>query len=69
MKRKKKSTDYQEYDFGDSVEQLNVSSTTDCTGVMWRTAQDEDELDSYRDVYDFEPPREIPDGVRPKKKM
>ena len=68
MRKKKKKIDYDEYDFGDSVEQLNASSTTDCTGVMWRAAQDEDELDSYRDVYDFEPPREIPDGKGWRKK-
>ena len=68
MRKKKKKIDYDEYDFGDSVDQLNASSTTDCTGVMWRAAQDEDELDSYRDGYDFEPPREIPDGKRRRKK-
>lgn len=65
MRKKKRQIDYQEYDFGDSVEQLNASSTTDCTGVMWRAAKDEEEMESYRDIYDFEPPREmVGDGRR-----
>ena len=40
----------------------------DYTFLLQRVQQDEDELDSYRDVYDFEPPREIPDGKRRWKK-
>lgn len=65
MRKKKRKIDYQEYDFGDSVEHLNASSSTDCTGVMWRAAKDEEEMESYRDIYDFEPPREmVGDGKR-----
>lgn len=68
MRKKKKKLDYQEYDFGDTVEQLNASSTTDCTGVMWRAAKDGEEMESYRDIYDFEPPREIPNGKKRRRK-
>lgn len=57
MEKKQGKINYREYDFGDTVENLNAGSTTDCTGVMWRTAKNEAELESYRDVYDFEPPK------------
>ena len=59
MKKKKKQIDYHKYEFGDQVENLNSCSTTDATGVMWRAAQDEEEMESYRDIYDFEPPRTL----------
>ncbi|MDY3908855.1 MAG: hypothetical protein SOZ48_03880 [Eubacterium sp.] len=54
---KGKKTDYHEYEFGEKIDNLNACSTTDCTGVMWRTPKDEEEWESYRDVYDFEPPK------------
>lgn len=56
MEREKKR-EYHEFEFGEQIENLNACSTTDCTGVMWRAPKNEAEWDSYKDVYDFEPPK------------
>ncbi|MCH5266419.1 MAG: hypothetical protein J1F02_11000 [Lachnospiraceae bacterium] len=55
MSDKEKKIDYHEFDFGEQIENLNACSTTDCTGLIWRAPKDEDEVESYRNVYDFEP--------------
>ncbi len=57
MRKRKKKIDYHEYDFDDDLDYLNANSTMDETGVMWRAAEDKEEMESYRDIYDFEPPR------------
>jgi len=56
MKEKEKKIDYHEYEFGDQVENLNACSNTDCTGVVYRAPASDEELEAYREVYDFEPP-------------
>lgn len=33
---------------------MNVSSATECTGLMYRPPQSQDELDSYQELYDLE---------------
>lgn len=53
---KKKKMDYHEYEFGEGVDNLNSCSTTDCTGILYRTPQNEAERESYQAVYDYEPP-------------
>lgn len=55
--KKEKKIDYHEYEFGEQIDNLNACSTTDCTGVMWRAPQNDDERESYKNVYDFEPPK------------
>ncbi|MCI8626635.1 MAG: hypothetical protein HFI40_10200 [Lachnospiraceae bacterium] len=45
-----------------SLDDMNVSSATECTGLMYRPPLDEDELDSYKDLYDLEY-SDIDDGV------
>ncbi len=55
-KEKEKKIDYHEFEFGERIDNLNACSTTDCTGVMWRAPKSDAEKDSYRDIYDFEPP-------------
>ncbi len=54
---KEKKTNYHEYEFGEQIDNLNACSTTDCTGLMWRTPKNEDEIESYEEIYDFEPPK------------
>lgn len=56
MDDKEKKIDYHEYEFGEGIDNLNSCSTTDCTGLIWRAPQNDEELEAYRDVYDFEPP-------------
>ena len=56
MDEKEKKTEYHEFEFGEGVDAMNSSSVTDCTGVMWRSPYTDAEFDSYRDIYDFEPP-------------
>ena len=56
MDEKEKKTEYHEFEFGEGVDAMASSSATDCTGVMWRSPYTDAEFDSYRDVYDFEPP-------------
>lgn len=41
-------------------ESLCVSSATDCTGLMPRPPQNEDELDSYESLYSLETTVEVP---------
>lgn len=54
---KDKKTDYHEYEFGVQLDNLNACSTTDCTGLMWRAPQNDEEVESYQEIYDFEPPK------------
>lgn len=54
---KEKKIDYHEFEFGEQIDNLNACSTTDCTGLIWRAPKNEDELESYKNVYDFEPPK------------
>jgi hypothetical protein len=43
------------YNVGD-MDILNACSTMDCTGLMFRPPRNEDETDSYHEVYSFGPP-------------
>ncbi len=56
MDEKEKEMDYHEYEFGEEIDNLNACSTTDCTGLMWRAPKNEEEVESYKNIYDFEPP-------------
>lgn len=40
----------------DKFELSNACSTTDCTGLIQTPPLTEGELESYMDVYDFQPP-------------
>ncbi len=55
----KGKTDYGEFKFGEGLDNLKSCSKTDCTGSLPRAPQSEEELESYLEVYDFEPP-EVP---------
>ncbi len=48
-----KETD--KYNVGD-IDICNSSSTTDCTGLMFRPPLNEDETESYHQIYSFGPP-------------
>lgn len=37
-----------------SLDTMNVSSATDLTGLMYRPPLNEDELESYQDLYELE---------------
>lgn len=42
----------QEYDFFADYDALSgVVSATECTGLMYRPAEDDDEADSYNEIY------------------
>ena len=43
------------YDVIDELEHSNAASSMDCTGLMLTPAENEDELESYADIYDFGP--------------
>ena len=45
-----------------SLDDMNVSSATECTGLMYRPPLDDYDLDSYKDIYDLEY-SDIDDGV------
>lgn len=53
---KEKKIDYHEFDFGEGIDNLSSCSTTDCTGIMYRTPKNEEERESYQEVYDYVPP-------------
>lgn len=55
-KKEEKKIDYHEFEFGDRIDDLNACSTTDCTGLMWRAPYSDEERESYRDIYNYEPP-------------
>ncbi len=40
----------------DDIDICNSSSTTDCTGLMFRPPQNQYETESYHDIYSFGPP-------------
>ena len=48
-KPEKKEEKEFDYDFADVVN--NVASATECTGLMYLPPQDEDEVESYADIY------------------
>lgn len=48
-------TEEDKYNVGD-IDICNASSTTDCTGLMFRPPLDEAEMDSYHEIYTFGPP-------------
>ena len=52
MKKRKdiKVTECEPYD------KFNVSSSTECTGLITVPPENEDELENYMDIYDFGPP-------------
>lgn len=56
----KQSVDMQEYEF----DICNACSATDCTGLIPVAPQDESELDSYKDIYNFEPPKRQNSGKK-----
>ena len=43
------------YDAIDELSHTNSASATDCTGLILRPAENEDELQAYADIYDFGP--------------
>lgn len=50
-----KEADDDKYNVGD-VDICNACSTTDCTGLMYRPPLNEDEIESYHQIYTFGPP-------------
>lgn len=54
MKKQAESNDENPYNiFYDNY--LDTKSCTECTGLMYRAANNRKEWDSYREVYDFTP--------------
>ncbi len=43
------------YDILDDEHYPNAASSMECTGLIMRPAQNEDELESYADIYEFGP--------------
>lgn len=43
------------YDILDDEHYANAASSMECTGLIMQPAQNEDELESYADIYDFGP--------------
>ena len=39
-----------------TYDKFNVSSSTECTGLITVPPENDDELENYMDVYDFGPP-------------
>ena len=48
MKNNKKDINSPDYD------KFDAASSTECTGLITVPPQNEDELDSYRDIYEFD---------------
>lgn len=42
---------------------LNTNSCTECTGLMYRAAEDHEEWEAYREIFDFTP---VPDSLSPR---
>ena len=38
----------------ENYEKFDASSSTECTGLITVPPQDEDELENYKDIYEFE---------------
>jgi hypothetical protein len=58
MAENKKHTEKSNYPLDQFPDQFDITkacSTTDCTGLIPSAIQDEAELDSYKDLYPFEP--------------
>lgn len=43
------------YDILDDEHYPNAAASGECTGLILQPAQNEDELESYQDIYDFGP--------------
>ncbi len=43
-------------DFADDMDINNASSAYDCTGLIPTLPQSDEEIDSYKHIYDFMPP-------------
>jgi hypothetical protein len=48
MKNEKRKSDHPDYD------KFDAASSTECTGLITVPPQNEDELESYRDIYEFD---------------
>lgn len=52
----KEKGNYGEFAADEDLDDLNSCSATDCTGVVTRAPQSDEELEAFKDIYDFEPP-------------
>lgn len=52
MKKRKNVKNLQD----ETYNKFNVSSSTECTGLITVPPENDDELENYMDVYDFGPP-------------
>lgn len=60
MNKKSKNTDIDNQRIIDSYDYLaNAASTQDCTGLIPSAAQSKAELESYEEIYRYQPP-EVP---------
>ncbi len=55
-KKPLKFTDNSPIDIADSLDDFQVSSATECTGLIFQAPQDESELESYEEMYCYEAP-------------
>lgn len=55
-KAKKIEKEANQADKYDKFDLANAISTTDCTGLIPTPPLNEEELESYMDIYDFQPP-------------
>lgn len=55
------------YNIDSDADYLEAASATDCTGLIPRQVQSEDELDSYKNICKFSP-TQINAAIQPEKK-
>lgn len=47
------------YDFDDETDDFKACSFTDCTGLIPSAPENEDELESYKEIYHYNVPDDI----------
>lgn len=56
MKKEKMNSNQNKINKFDKFDLTNAGSVNECTGLITVPAQNEDELENYKHVYDFGPP-------------